>query len=431
MATAEIDKRIIKRENSACFLRFNLLDMKKGRFKFLLKRMSEYKSAFLILALVLNACQNLMALKTGAERLDQYLHLIENKKVALVVNQTSMLGNVHLVDTLKNLNIEIIGIFAPEHGFRGDHSAGEKVKSEIDPVTKIPVYSLYGNNKKPTKEQLANVDIVIFDIQDVGARFYTYISTLHYVMEACAEQNKTLIILDRPNPNGFYVDGPVLDTAFRSFVGMHPIPVVHGMTIGEYANMINGEKWLKNGVQCSIKIIKTEGYNHNYRYKLPVRPSPNLPSYESILLYPGLCFFEGTNYYSLGRGTDYPFEVVGKPGNKIGDYYFTPKSIPGVADNPPARNIECRGFILTEFAHTLEKSKAKLELRWLIEMYKSDEQKDKFFNSFFDKLAGSDSLRKQIISGLSEEQIRKSWQSRLDIFFVIRSKYLLYEDFSK
>ncbi len=366
---------------------------------------------------------------TGAEQTAAYLSLIKNKKVSLVVNQTSTIGKKHLVDSLLSLKINIHSIFAPEHGFRGDHSAGEHIQNTIDTKTGLHVISLYGAHKKPTVDDLKETDIVIFDIQDVGARFYTYISTLHYVMEACAEQNKELIIFDRPNPNGHYVDGPVLDMKFQSFVGMHPVPVVHGMTIGEYAQMINGEKWLKDGIQCNLKIITMKSYTHDSLYKLPVRPSPNLPNMESVYLYPSLCFFEGTSY-SLGRGTDKPFQCVGKPGLTTGDYRFTPKSIPGIADHPPHEGKQCRGFLLDKFAMNYIQGSGKLYLFWLIDLYKNDPDKEKFFTEFFDKLAGNDQLRKDIIAGLSAGEIRGHWIKDLNHFKTIRTKYLLYPDFT-
>lgn len=366
---------------------------------------------------------------TGAEQLNSYLPLLKGKRVGLVVNQTSTIGKTHLVDSLKKRSVSIKAIFAPEHGFRGDHGAGIHIKSNKDPQTGVNVISLYGNHKKPTKEDLKDIQVVLFDIQDVGARFYTYISTLHYVMEACAEQKKLLIILDRPNPNGFYVDGPVLDKKFQSFIGMHPIPVVHGMTIGEYAQMINGEKWLKDGIACNIKIIPVKGYTHSDRYNLPVRPSPNLPTPEAIALYPSLCFFEGTNY-SLGRGTNKPFECIGKPANTSGDYTFTPKAITGVAENPPHKGKLCRGFLVTEFANTVFKNEPRLYLDWVINLYQEDTSKATFFTDFFDQLAGTDMLRKQIIEGKTEAEIRASWQPGLNQFRSTRKKYLLYPDFT-
>ena len=365
----------------------------------------------------------------GAEQTQAYLSLIKGRNIALVVNQTSLIGKKHLVDSLLSLQIKIKNIFAPEHGFRGDHSAGAKVNNTIDAKTGLPIISLYGEHKKPTLQDLENVDIVLFDIQDVGARFYTYISTLHYVMEACAEQNIEVVILDRPNPNGQYVDGPVLDMKFKSFVGMHPVPVVHGMTVGEYAQMINGEKWLNNGVQCKLRIIKVLNYTHDSMYKLPVRPSPNLPTMESIYLYPSLCFFEGTPY-SVGRGTNKPFECVGKQGATLGDYYFKPVSIPGIADHPPQEGKDCRGFLLSKFAVNYVRGSGKLYLYCLLDLYKNDVNKDKFFNDFFDKLAGTDQLRKQIIAEKSEGEIRSSWKKELDTFKLTRKKYLLYADFT-
>lgn len=367
------------------------------------------------------------AQRTGAERLDQYLPLLKNKKVALVVNQTSTIGSEHLVDVLKKKKVNIECIFAPEHGFRGDHAAGEHIQSAIDPITKLQVYSLYGSNKKPKAAQLAKVDVVIFDIQDVGARFYTYISTLHYVMEACAEQHKLLLVLDRPNPNGFYVDGPLLDTAYRSFVGMHPVPVVHGCTIGEYALMINGEGWLKNGVQCKLNVIKMLNYNHRTNYTLPVKPSPNLPNMSSILLYPSLCFFEGT-LYSLGRGTNNPFECVGKPGCTIGTFTFTPQNIAGVADKPLYEGQQCQGFLLKDYGNSIAPFQNKINLYWLLELYKNDKNQATFFTPFFDKLAGTDQLRLQIVEGKTEEDIRKTWQAALEQYRKKRWKYLLYTD---
>jgi uncharacterized protein YbbC (DUF1343 family) len=368
-------------------------------------------------------------LRTGAEQLPAYLPLLKGKKIALVVNQTSIIGKKHLVDSLLSLKVSIKTIFAPEHGFRGDHSAGATVNSSIDEKTKLPIISLYGKHKKPTITDLEDVQLVIFDIQDVGARFYTYISTLHYIMEACAEQGKQLIILDRPNPNGHYVDGPVLQPQFKSFVGMHPIPIVHGMTVGEYAHMINGEKWLNKGVQCKLKVIKDAHYSHDTMYQLPVKPSPNLPTMQSIYLYPSVCLFEGTSY-SLGRGTDKPFECIGKPGNAIGDYSFTPRSIPGVAEHPPHEGKECKGFLLTSFADNYIKGSGKLYLSWLTEFHKDDPDSAHFFIDFFDTLAGTDQLRKDIAEGKSEGEIRSHWKKDLDHFKQIRKKYLLYPDFT-
>ena len=359
----------------------------------------------------------------GSSRFDIYKPLLKNKKIGLVVNQSSLVKTTHLIDTLKSLKVNITTLFSPEHGLRGNYSAGEKIKSGIDEKTGLPIISLYGNNKKPSALQLKNVDIIIFDLQDVGARFYTYISTLHYVMEACAENNKTLIVLDKPNPNGDMIDGPVLDTNFHSFVGMHPIPILHGMTMGEYAKMINGEGWLKRKVKCKLVVIPIKNYMHKTVYMPPVFPSPNLRTYAAIRLYASLCFFEGTDI-SLGRGTDKPFECIGAPNCSIGNYEFTPKSIPGVANNPPHKDKLCKGFLLSYEAKNIN----KINLNWLIGFYKTSNDTAHFFNPFFDKLAGSSTLRKQIITGLSASEIEKTWQADLVKFKVTRKKYILYKD---
>ncbi len=392
--------------------------------------MAEYKKLFLFFLLCFFCItqSNAQRIVTGAEQTSSYLPVLKGKSVGLVVNQTSVIGRTHLVDSLRRLKVNIKAIFAPEHGFRGDHGAGVQVNSGKDAKTGLKVISLYGNHKKPTKDDLKDIQVMLFDVQDVGARFYTYISTLHYVMEACAENGKPLVILDRPNPNGHYVDGPVLDTAFHSFVGMHPVPVVHGMTIAEYARMINGEKWLKDGIQCKLIIIPMLGYDHTTPYTLPVKPSPNLPTQTSILLYPSLCFFEGTNY-SLGRGTNKPFECIGKPQNTSGNYTFTPKVIAGVAENPPYKNQLCRGYQLTDFATNVLSKSPRLYLEWLINLYKEDTAKQTYFNDFFDKLAGTDELRKQIIAGKTEAEIRGSWDTKLIPYRKNRSRYLLYKDF--
>lgn len=365
-------------------------------------------------------------LKVGAERMEAYLPLIKGKKIAIVANQTSRIGTTHLVDSLHKLGIKIQCVFAPEHGFRGEQGAGEKISNGVDSKTGIRIISLYGKHLKPTKADLAGTDIVLFDIQDVGARFYTYISTLQYVMEACSEQNKLLILLDRPNPNGFYVDGPVLDTAYRSFIGMNSIPVVHGMTIGEYAKMLNGEKWLKRKRTCSLKVIKVQGYTHKDLYQLPVRPSPNLPNMTAVYLYPSLCFFEGTRV-SLGRGTELPFQCIGYPGYKGGNIEFTPRDLPGIALNPPFKDSLCLGLDLRNA--TRDSVFRRLNLDWLILFYASYPEKEAFFIPFFEKLAGTALLRKQIESGKSQDAIRKSWLQKLVQFKAVRKKYLLYPDF--
>ena len=368
------------------------------------------------------------ALRTGAERMEQYLPQLSGKRVALCGNQTSVVGTTHLVDTLLARDVNLVKLFCPEHGFRGQAEAGATIASGKDPQTGLPVVSLYGKNKKPTADQLKDIDILLFDLQDVGCRFYTYISTLHYVMEAAAENGVKVIVLDRPNPNGFYVDGPVLDTAFKSFVGMHPVPVVYGMTIGEYARMINGEKWLANGVQCDLEVVTLEGYTHETRYKLPVAPSPNLQTAEAVFLYPSLCLFEGTNV-SVGRGTPQPFEMYGSPSMRGGDYHFTPHAIPGVSENPPFKDQDCRGFYLHDWAVERMNEPGTLDLSYLFVAYRYYADRKDFFlkNNFFDKLAGTDQVRKMIEADFSEVEVRSSWQPALEAFKLLRAKYLLYE----
>lgn len=366
---------------------------------------------------------------TAAERTSAYLPKIKNKNIALVVNQTSMIGQTHLVDSLLKLNISIKKIFAPEHGFRGHADAGEQIKDGIDVQTNLPVVSLYGKKKKPDANDLAGIELIIFDIQDVGARFYTYISSMSYMMEACAENNIPLLILDRPNPNGHYVDGPVRKEGYESFVGLHSIPVVHGMTVGEYAQMVNGEGWLNNNIQCELDIIKCENYDHHSFYELPIKPSPNLPNMHSIYLYPSICFFEGTSI-SVGRGTDKQFQVLGAPDQKIGDYEFTPVSKPG-AKYPKHENKKCNGFDLTTIDIEELKNRKNIDLNYLIDIYRKYESKENFFlkNNFFDKLAGNSILKKQIETRIAEGDIRLSWKKDLDEFKKIRKQYLLYKDF--
>jgi uncharacterized protein YbbC (DUF1343 family) len=360
----------------------------------------------------------------GASRIGYYRQLITNKSVAVVANQTSMVGGTHLVDTLVSIGIRIKVIFAPEHGFREMADAGDIIKDTNDPVTGIRIISLYGNHYKPLKEDLKGIDIVLFDIQDVGARFYTYISTLHYVLEACAENRIKCIVLDRPNPNGFYVDGNILDTAFKSFVGMHPVPVVHGMTVGEYALMINGEGWLGKKLKCDLTVIKCLDYNHDTLYELPVRPSPNLPNQVSVYLYPSLCFFEGTNI-SVGRGTPFPFQVFGSPLLPDRGFSFTPESLPG-AKTPPFLGIKCFGTDLRNSIANKIVPKPGLDLDWIIDTYRDYPQKDKFFTSYFDVLAGGPVLREQIQNGMTAKKIRETWKEGLASFILIRKKYLLY-----
>jgi len=380
-----------------------------------------------LIGLILWANISNAQVKTAAEQTNLYLPLLKGKKVALVVNNSSCIGQIHLIDSLLSLKIKVAKIFAPEHGLKGNVSAGDKVSNEVYGKSKIPVISLYGEKKKPTTEDLKGIEVVVFDIQDAGVRFFTYISTMSYVMEACAENNIPLIVLDRPNPNGYYVDGPVLKKEFASFVGLHPVPVVYGMTIGEYAKMVNGEGWLKNQILCDLKVIPLSNYRREEIY-IPVQAlSPNLRTREAILLYPSLCFFEGTPI-SVGRGTEYPFEVIGFPGFRQGSFSFTPVSVQGVSENPPYMNKECTGFHLHDFAEEFIPAFRGLYLFWLKDFYDAYEEKDKFFNPFFDKLAGTDELRKQIISGMEVDMIRKSWELDIIKFLEIRKKYLIYPD---
>lgn len=366
-------------------------------------------------------------IKPGAERTKLYFNRLNELKVGVVANQTSLIHHVHLVDSLLSSGIQVVKVYTPEHGFRGNADAGELVNNQVDAKTGLQLVSLYGDHRKPTPDDLSGIDIMVFDLQDVGARFYTYISTLTLVMEACAEQGIPLLVLDRPNPNGFFIDGPVLESQYQSFVGMHPVPVVHGMTMAEYARMVNGEKWLNNSVQCDLDWVPVGGYNHHKKYTLPVKPSPNLPDMESVYLYPSLCFFEGT-VVSVGRGTDTPFTIIGFPGNTIGNYTFRPESRPGASLKPPYMNEECRGYNLSNEVAGI-KSRPGLRLEWLIEFYNHYPEKDKFFNSFFDKLAGTDLLRNQIRNNISAHEIRESWKEGLENFQQIRRKYLIYRDF--
>lgn len=367
-------------------------------------------------------------LKEGAERTDKYFPLISGKSIAIVAHPASIVGNKHLVDTLLKSGVKLKKIFAPEHGFRGNEEAGQSIKNHIDKKTGLPVISLYGKNYKPKSEDLKDVQVVLFDLQDVGARFYTYISTLHYVMEACAENKKQFIVLDRPNPNGYYIDGPVLDLKFKSFTGMHPVPIVYGMTIGEYAQMINGEGWLANGIKCNLTVIPVENYTHDDLYQLPVRPSPNLPNMSSVYLYPSLCLFEGT-MVSVGRGTSKPFQQFGYPSLKGSDYFFTPVPIKGASENPMYNNELCSGYDVSNYGEMYVKYFRKIYLFWIRNLYSSCEKKDNFFNNYFNNLAGNDVLKKQIIEGMKEEDIRKTWDADLKKFKSVRKKYLLYKDF--
>lgn len=363
---------------------------------------------------------------TGAAQTGLYFPMLEGRRVAFAGNHTSLIGDVHMVDTLLASGIHLVRVFSPEHGFRGTAAAGELVDSSKDPSTGLPIVSLYGRNRRPTPEQLEDVDVVLFDIQDVGARFYTYISTMTYVMQAAARQQIPVIILDRPNPLIHVVDGPVLESAHASFVGLHPVPVVHGMTIGEYALMVNGEKWLGPSLSCDLTVIPVANYTRNTRYALPVPPSPNLPNMTSVYLYPSLCFFEGTAI-SLGRGTDKPFQVFGHPefDSRHFTYTFRPQSLPA-APNPPQLGEACHGRDLSGLPMEYLEDKSQINLQYLLEAYRYFPDKPSFFNNYFENLSGNTLLRHQILAGLTEEQIRESWQDDLRRFRQLREKYLLY-----
>lgn len=385
-------------------------------------------SIFFILFFVSTIFSQQNKMQTGAERTAFYLPSLKGKNIGLVVNQTSMIGSVHLVDSLLVLGVNVKKIFAPEHGFRGNADAGEKISDSKDPKTGIQIISIYGSKKAPDKVDFDGIDLLIFDIQDVGTRFYTYISTLHYVMISCADNKIPLMIFDRPNPNGHFVDGPVLDLAYQSFVGMHPIPVVHGMTIGEYAKMIAGEKWMGENKVIDLQVISCLNYKHTDDYNLPVPPSPNLPNMRSIYLYPSICYFEGTQI-SLGRGTNKQFQVLGAPLLNAGDFYFTPEPKPG-AMTPPQLGKRCRGIDLSGLDINQLKGKKSIDLSYLIQIYKDYPDKESFFlpGLFFDKLAGSSALREMIQAGYTEKQIKETWQPGLNAFKKIREKYLLYAD---
>lgn len=374
--------------------------------------------------------QTTAQVKNGADRLEELLPLLENKRISLVVNQTSLVQNVHLLDTLYNKGVHITQVFAPEHGFRGDADAGEFIKNGKDYRTQVPIISLYGKNKKPQPSQLQQTDIMIFDIQDVGARFYTYISTMFYVMQACAENNKELIILDRPNPCD-YVDGPVLDMKYKSFVGILPIPILHGCTIGELAQMINGEGWLGNNLQCPLKVITIEDWKHGQPYSLPVKPSPNLPNDQAIALYPSLCPFEGTSI-NVGRGTDFPFQIIGSPTTKNLKFRFMPHPMKGSDKHPLHQDTYCYGLNLSS-----EKNIPKgFSLQYVIQFYNyfqnlTKHAEKEFFTRphWFDLLMGTNQVRLDILKNKTEEQIRSAWQKKLNQYKEIRKKYLLYEDY--
>ena len=393
------------------------------------------KNTVLLFVLTLLSCRNnsnsqsLVSNKSavilGAQQTEYYLPILKNKNIGIVANQTSVIfkttGSTHLVDSLLSLNINVKKVFAPEHGFRGTADAGEYVTDGIDAGSGIPIVSLYGANKIPDAAILSDLEVVIFDIQDVGARFYTFLSTLHYMMETCAKLGITVLVLDRPNPNGHYVDGPTLDLNHSSFVGIHPVPVVHGMTVGEYAQMINGEGWLKEGLKCDLKVIPIRNYTHSTTYQLPINPSPNLPNSKAINLYPSLCFFEGTNM-SMGRGTENQFQVIGSPYLKgdLYDYEFTPEPNIG-AKYPVHEGVVCKGINLQNQARL-----DFIELKWLIDAYQNTPNKAVFFNPFFTKLAGQELLQEKIENGWTAQEIRASWKGDIEKYKRIRAPYLLY-----
>ncbi|HMT75544.1 MAG TPA: DUF1343 domain-containing protein [Chitinophagaceae bacterium] len=380
-----------------------------------------------------NSVNNTEPIRTGAEQTEKYLPLLKGKRIAIMANPTTIIGNTHLVDSLKSLGINIVKVFGPEHGFRGNASAGEEVGDEVDKKTGIPIISLYGKKNKPSKEDMADVDILIYDLQDVGCRFYTNINALSRLMDACYENGKEMLILDRPNPNGYLIDGPILDMKYRSGIGMFPIPMSHGLTVGEFAQMANGEGWLTNKVKCNITIIPVANYNHDMNYVLPVAPSPNLNTHQAIMLYPSTCMFEGV-YLNHGRGTYYPFTVLGSPELKgIYDFSYTPTGIKGMAETPLFMNQVCYGLDLRNYNIEQLKETKQINLKWIMELYKAHPYKEKFFNSSLsnqmgtiEKLIGSGQFRQQIIDGASEATIRASWEPGLSQYKEMRKKYLLY-----
>ncbi len=389
----------------------------------------------LLTLIILNACAQTSKTKilTGAAQTEKYLRLLKGKRVGMVVNPTSIIGQQTSVDSLLKRGVNIVKIFGPEHGFRGNASAGIKVDDDVDTKTGIKAVSLYGKHSTPSTEDLADVDVMVFDIQDVGVRFYTYINTLQHVMEACAANNKEVMILDRPNPNGFYIDGPILDPKFKSGIGLQPIPILHGLTVGEYAQMLNGEGWLKDKLKCKITVIKNANYTHDMAYELPVKPSPNLNTQQAILLYPSTCLFEGT-YLNHGRGTQFPFTMIGSPSLK-GKYSFsfTPISIKGMAETPLFQDQVCYGLDLRNYDTANFRKTKMINISWLIELYNSSPNKADFFNTklsnqmgTIEKLIGVEDFRSQVIAGKSEQEIRASWEPGLSKYKQMRKKYLLY-----
>ena len=393
------------------------------------------KSFVIILAALVSTAHISLAqqIRTGADQIEKYLPYLEGKRVAILANPTSVIGKTHLVDSLKSLGVNIVKVFGPEHGFRGNASAGTQVADETDRRTGIPVISLYGKKDKPTREDLADVDIVMYDLQDVGCRFYTNINALARLMEACHENEKELLVLDRPNPNGYLIDGPILDMKFKSGIGMFPLPISHGLTVGEFALMANGEGWLTNKVKCRLNVIKVANYDHEMAYNLPVSPSPNLNTQQAVMLYPSTCLFEGT-YLNHGRGTYFPFTVLGSPELKgIYEFSFTPVGIKGMAETPLHMNQVCYGLDLRTYDVNILRRKKQINIRWMMELYNAYPHKEKFFDSklsnqmgVIERLAGNALFRQQIIAGKSEEEIRASWEPGLSEYKKMRAKYLLY-----
>ncbi len=394
--------------------------------------------AFLSLSIGSKSCEPSIQkkqIKTGAEQTDQYVPYLKGKRVAIMANPTSIIGQSHLVDSLHSLGINIVKIFGPEHGFRGNASAGVAVKDEIDSATGIPVISLYGPKNKPSAEDMADVDVFIYDLQDVGVRFYTNINALARLMEVCAENDKEMIILDRPNPNAYLIDGPVLDMKYKSGIGMFPIPMSHGLTVAEFAQMANGEGWLKNNLKCKLKIIPVANYDHSMPYVLPVKPSPNLNTQQAVLLYPSTCMFEGV-YVNHGRGTMFPFTMLGSPMLKGKyDFSFTPYSIKGMAETPLFMDQECYGIDLREYDVEILRKKKQINFQWIIELYQASPNKEQFFDSKLsnqmgriENLIGDGNFRQQIYDGVPEDEIRKTWEPGLSRYKEMRKKYLLYGD---
>jgi uncharacterized protein YbbC (DUF1343 family) len=406
----------------AAFIALLLISYKKP----LLKKAPDESSKMMIRS-------SQVMIKTGADQTGKYLPLLKGKRIGILANPTSIIGTRHMVDSLQSLGINIVKVFGPEHGFRGAASAGAKVTDELDSATRIPIISLYGPKRKPSKEDLANVDLMIFDVQDVGCRFYTYINVLAHIMEACAENGKELLILDRPNPNGYFVDGPVLDMSLKSGIGMFPIPITHGMTIGELAGMYNGEGWLPNKLKCNIQVIKVANYKHDMEYVLPVKPSPNLNTQQSVMLYPSTCLFEGIAL-NHGRGTYYPFTIVGSPELKGKfDFSFTPVSIKGMAETPLHMDKVCYGLDLRNYDINILRKKKQINLQWMLELYKAFPDKERFFDykqskqiNDIAKLVGTHEFKQQVMSGKTEAEIRKSWEPGLSKYKEMRKKYLLY-----